>query len=153
MTVNWSKARKQRGGPAGRSAARLDRVRRSLDRSCQWIDAGTACGRKHVELHGRLAEGSALDHPVIETVLQIAGGSVQGLHPLLTQPFDADVRTMLSGLQDFSPNPGRSGSVKSRPPAAMSRSCKSRIQQGDLIAVAAARWVLPPMAVSMANCR
>ena len=32
---------------------------------------------KHVELHGRLAEGSPSDHPVIETVLQIDGGSVQ----------------------------------------------------------------------------
>ena len=47
---------------------------------------------KHIELHGRLAEGSPPDHPVIETVLQIAGGSVQEVHPLLAQPFDADVR-------------------------------------------------------------
>ena len=31
----------------------------------------------HVELHGRIAEGSAQDNPVIETVLQISGGSVQ----------------------------------------------------------------------------
>jgi len=55
-------------------------------------------GAKHIELHGRLVEGAALDRPAIETVLQIAGGSVQGLHPLLAAPFDADVRTMLSGV-------------------------------------------------------
>src|SRR5712671_6781246 len=36
----------QRGGTAGDSAARLDRVRRSLDRSPRWIGAGAACGRK-----------------------------------------------------------------------------------------------------------
>ena len=49
---------------------------------------------KHVELHGRLAEGSAADHPVIETVLQIdarqpAGACIR----CWPQPFDADVRT------------------------------------------------------------
>jgi hypothetical protein len=35
------------------------------------------------ELHGRFAEGSAQDNRVIETVLQISGGSVQEVHPLL----------------------------------------------------------------------
>ena len=30
---------------------------------------------------------------MIETVLKIDGGSVQEVHPLLAEPFDADVRT------------------------------------------------------------
>ena len=42
---------------------------------------------------------------MIETVLKIAGGSVQEVHPLLAQPFDADIRTMLSGLKDLAPKP------------------------------------------------
>src|SRR4029453_2863646 len=35
----------------------------------------------HLELHGRLADGSTRDQPVIETVLQISGGNVQEVHP------------------------------------------------------------------------
>src|SRR5690348_1757112 len=35
----------------------------------------------HIELHGRLAEGSPKDAPVIETVLQINKGAIRGLHP------------------------------------------------------------------------
>ena len=100
MTVNWSKARSSVVGlPAVPQRASIVFDDPSIDHVNGSTQAQLA-GAKHVELHGRLAEGSALDHPVIETVLQIAGGSVQGLHPLLTQPFDADVRTMLSGLHN-----------------------------------------------------
>src|SRR5262245_59069535 len=41
----------------------------------------------HVELHGRLAEGSTTDQPVIETALLIKGGSVEEVHPVLAAPF------------------------------------------------------------------
>lgn len=62
-------------------------------------------GAKHVELHGRIAEGSPADHPVIETLLEIDGGNVQETHPLLAQPFDADIEARISGLKDFSAKP------------------------------------------------
>src|SRR5258708_2883411 len=41
---------------------------------------------KHAELHGRLAEGSGTNNPVIESVLQINQGSILGRHPLLAEP-------------------------------------------------------------------
>jgi hypothetical protein len=92
---------------------------------------------KHIELHGRLAEGSPSDHPVIETVLQIAGGSVRDVHPLLAEPFDADVRTLLSGLKDFSPKPWPQRFREIQAAGGHVEIVQSRIQQGDLIAVAA----------------
>ena len=92
---------------------------------------------RHVELHGRLAEGSNLDHPVIETVLKIEGGSVQEVHPLLAQPFDADVRTLLSGLRDFSPKPWPERFRELQAAGGHVEIVQSRIQQGDLVAVAA----------------
>src|SRR6202022_4458392 len=92
---------------------------------------------KHIELHGRLADGSALDHPVIETVLKIEGGSVQEVHPLLAEPFDADVRTMLSGLKDFSPKPWPVRFREMQAAGGHVEIVQSRIAQGDLIAVAA----------------
>ena len=69
------------------------------------LDGGaqTAVARaSHVELHGRLAEGSPTDHPVLESALQISGGSIQDSHPLLAEPFDADIQARLTGLKDFS---------------------------------------------------
>jgi hypothetical protein len=91
----------------------------------------------HVELHGRLAEGSAQDHPVIETVLQIAGGTIQEVHPLLAAPFDADVQTRLSGLKDFAPKPWPERFREIQAVGGHVEIMRSRIQQGDMIAVAA----------------
>jgi hypothetical protein len=91
---------------------------------------------KHIELHARLAEGSPTDHPVIETVLQIAGGSLQEVHPLLTQPFDADVRTKLNGLKDFAPKPWPQRFREIQAAGGNVEIVQSRIQQGDLLAIA-----------------
>ena len=92
---------------------------------------------KHVELHGRFAENSAADHPVIETVFRIEGGSLQELHPLLAQPFDADVRTLLTGLKDFAPKPWPQRFRELQAAGGHVEIVQSRIAQGDLVAVAA----------------
>jgi hypothetical protein len=137
MIVNWSKAHSSVVGlPAVPQRASITFDDASINRVDGAVQAPLA-GAKHVELHGRLAEGSALDRPVIETVLQIAGGSVQGLHPLLVQPFDADVRTMLSGLKDFSPKPWPERFREIQAAGGHVEIVRSRVQQGDLISVAA----------------
>ena len=91
----------------------------------------------HVVLHGRLAEGSAQDHPIIETVLQISGGSVQEVHPVLAAPFDVDVQTRLSGLKDFTPKPWPERFREIQAAGGHVEIVRSRVQQGDLISVAA----------------
>jgi hypothetical protein len=91
----------------------------------------------HVELHGRLAEGSPAANPVIETVLQIAGGSVQELHPVLAAPFDADIQTKLTGLKDFSPKPWPERFRELQAAGGHVEIVRSRIRQGDLISLAA----------------
>jgi hypothetical protein len=137
MTVNWSKARASVVGlPAVPQRASIVFDDAEVDRNNESMPAPLARA-KHIELHGRLAEGSALDRPVIETVLQIAGGSVQGVHPLLAEPFDANVRTMLSGLKDFSPKPWPERFREVQATGGHVEIVQSRIQQGDLIAVAA----------------
>ena len=94
-------------------------------------------GAKHVELHGRIAEGSPADHPVIETLLEIDGGNVQETHPLLAQPFDADIEARISGLKDFSAKPWPQRFREIQAAGGHVEIEKSRIQQGDVIAVAA----------------
>jgi hypothetical protein len=91
---------------------------------------------KHIEMHGRLVDGSAVDHPNIETVLRIEQGSVQELHPLLAEPFDADVRTILTGLKDFSPKPWPQRFREIQAAGGHVEIVQSRVQQGELIAVA-----------------
>jgi hypothetical protein len=137
MLVNWSKARSSVVGlPAIPQRASIVFDDPAIDRVNG--SAQTPLARaKHVELHGRLAEGSPSNRPAIETVLQIAQGSVQELHPLLAAPFDADVRTTLSGLKDFSPKPWPERFREIQAAGGHVEIVQSRIQQGDLIAVAA----------------
>ena len=137
MRVNWSKARSSVVGlPAVPHRASIVFDDAEIDRVN--ASAQTALGRaKLIELHGRLAEGSALDRPVIETVLKIAAGSVQEVHPLLAQPFDADVRMMLSGLKDLSPKPWPQRFREIQAAGGHVEIVQSRVAQGDVVAVAA----------------
>jgi hypothetical protein len=137
MTVNWRTARSSVVGLPGvpqRASIVFDDA--SIDRVNGAVQAQLARA-KHIELHGRLAEGSALDRPVIETVLKIESGSVQEVHPLLAELFDADLRTMLSGLKDFSPKPWPQRFREIQAAGGHVEIVQSRVQQGDLVAVAA----------------
>jgi hypothetical protein len=137
MLVNWSTARSSVVGLPGipqRASIVFDDP--AIDRINGSVPTPLARA-KHVELHGRLAEGSPSDSPVIETVLQIAQGSLQELHPLLAAPFDVDVRTTLSGLKDFSPKPWPERFREIQAAGGHVEIVQSRIQQGDLIAVGA----------------
>ncbi|MBR1121466.1 DUF2125 domain-containing protein [Bradyrhizobium lablabi] len=138
LRVDWSKARASVVGlPAvpQRGSIVFDDV--GIDRvnsSSLQIPVARA---KHVELHGRLAEGSSTDNPVIETVLQLNDGSVQGVHPVMAVPFNADVRAKLTGLKDFAPKPWPERFREIAAAGGKVEIVQSRIQQGDMISVAA----------------
>lgn len=137
MSVNWRTARSSVVGlPAVPQRASIVFDDAEIDRAGGSVPAPLARA-KHVELHGRLAEGSGPDHPLIETVLQIEGGSVQEVHPLLAAPFDADVRALLGGLKDFSPKPWPERFRELQAAGGHVEIVQSRIAQGDLVAVAA----------------
>jgi hypothetical protein len=137
MAVNWSKARSSIAGlPEVPQRVSLVFDDPSIDRVNGATRAPLARAR-HIGMHGRLADSSATDHPVIETVLKIEGGSLQELHPLLAQPFDADIRTLLSGLKDFLPKPWPERFREIQAAGGHVEIVQSRIAQGELIAVAA----------------
>jgi hypothetical protein len=58
------------------------------------------------------------------------------VHPLLTQPFDADMRALLSGLKDFAPKPWPERFREIQASGGHVELVQSRIAQGDLVAVA-----------------
>jgi len=99
---------------------------------------------KHAELHGRLAEGSVKENPVIESVLQIDQGSIIGLHPLLAEPFNVGVRALVTGLKDLSPKPWPVRFRELQAAGGKVEIKESRVQQGDLVAVAAGTLGLSP---------
>jgi hypothetical protein len=137
MIVTWSKARSSVVGlPAVPQRASIVFDDPGIDRVTASVQTPLARA-KHIELHGRLAEGSAPDHAVIETVLKIEGGSVQDVHPLFSQPFDADVRMLLSGLKDFGPKPWPQRFREIQAAGGHVEIVQSRIAQGDVVAVAA----------------
>jgi hypothetical protein len=137
LSVNWTVGRSSVFGlPAVPERVSIAFDNPSIDRVNGPVQTPLACA-SHVELHGRLAEGSQVADPVIETVLQISGGSVQELHPLLATPFGADIQTRLSGLKDFSPKPWPERFREIQAAGGKIEIVRSRIQQGDLIAVAA----------------
>ncbi len=137
FVVNWSKARSSVVGlPAPPQRASIVFDDATIDRLESSVQVPLASA-KHIELHGRIAQGSPSDHPDIESVVEIRQGSIQDLHPLLAQPFDADVRAMVSGLKDFAPKPWPQRFREIQASGGHIEILQSRVQQGDLIAVAA----------------
>mgnify|MGYP001171441259 CR=1 FL=1 len=143
LRVNWSKGRAsvvglpavpQRGSVVFDDAA-IDRVNANSI-------AVPVARAKHAELHGRLADGSPANNPVIETVLQLNDGSVQGVHPVLAEPFNADIRARLSGLKDFAPKPWPERFREIAAAGGKVEILQSRVQQGEMIAVAAGTLML-----------
>jgi hypothetical protein len=137
MQVTWSTARASVVGlPAipQRASMVFDDV--EIDRTNPSVQVAVARA-KHVELHGRFAEGSTPKDPIIESVLQIDTGSLQDVHPLLTKPFAADIQAKLTGLHDLTPKPWPQRLRELQANGGHVEIVKSRIQQDDLIAVSA----------------
>jgi len=144
FVVNWRLGHSSVVGlPAVPQRASIEFDDPAIDR----IDAsarGRLANAKHVELHGRLLEGSPPERPMIESVLRISQGSIQGVHPVLVEPFDADVRAVVSGLKDFSPKPWPERFREIQAAGGHVEIAQSRIQQGDLVATAAGTLGLSP---------
>ena len=142
MQVNWKTARASVVGlPAipQRASIVFDDV--AIDRTNNSVQVPVARA-KHVELHGRLAEGSTQKDSVIESVLRIESGSVQDVHPLLARPFAAEIHAKLSGLKDLVPKPWPARFRELQSNGGHIEIVQSRIQQDDLIAVAAGTLAL-----------
>jgi|SRR5689334_1849001 len=89
---------------------------------------------KHAEIHGRIAEGSAANKPVIEIKLQLDHTTAPALHPATAQPIDADITAMLRGLNDFSPKPWPARFREIQAAGGRIDITKARVQQEDILA-------------------
>jgi len=90
---------------------------------------------QHIEVHGRLAGGSVTNKPIIETVLRLRAAAAPELHPAAAMPIDADITTLLRGLNDFSPKPWSARFRELQAVDGRVDITQARVQQGDTIAV------------------
>jgi len=88
-----------------------------------------------MEWHGRIAEGSAADHPVIETVLRLTQASFPGVHPLTIAAIDADITARLTGLRDFAPKPWAERLRDIQTAGGSIEIVAARVAQGETVAV------------------
>ncbi|CCD90303.1 conserved hypothetical protein [Bradyrhizobium sp. ORS 285] len=137
FNANWSVGQASvRGLPGPPQRADLVFEQPTIDR----VEGNTAvptARADHAELHGRLADGTPPDQPVLETALQIANGSIQGAHPLLAEPFNTDIQGRVTGLKDFRPKPWPERFREIQAAGGHVEIVQARIQQGELLAIAA----------------
>jgi len=99
---------------------------------------------KHVELHGRIAEGSVNDHPVIDIAAELNAATAEGVHPLAAQSFDMTTTARIKGLNNLAPKPWPERFREIQASNGSVEIVNSRIQQGDLIAVASGTLAISP---------
>ena len=133
--ADWKLAQSSvRGTPTAPSRASLVFDRPTVDRM-EGGNRQSLLRARHIEIHGRIAEGSAANKPVMEIALQLDQASASGLHPAATQPIDANITGLIRGLNDFSPKPW---SVRFREIQAAGGRIditQARVQQGEILAV------------------
>ena len=135
MIANWKLMQSSvRGTPESPQRASIVLDHPNLDRVAGGIRQNLLTA-KRIELHGRIVEGSAASHPVIETVLRLGAASAPGLNPAAVQPIDADITAVLRGLSDFSPKPWPVRFRQMQAEGGRIDITNARVQQGETIAV------------------
>jgi hypothetical protein len=144
LTLNWRQARSSVFGlPVSPERASFVIDEPSLERAAGSVR--TPLGRaKQSELHGRIAEGSAAENPVIETVLQLTQASAESLHPALGEAFDMTAQARLSGLKDFRPKPWPERFREIQAANGRIEILQARLQQGTMLAVGSGSLGITP---------
>ena len=135
VIVDWKLAQSSlRSTPAAPSRASLVLDQPVIDR----MNGGNRQNllrAKHIEIHGRLAEGSVASNPVIEIAMQLDQASAPEVHPAIAKPVDANITGMLRGLNDFSPKPWPARFREMQAAGGRIDITQARVQQGDILAV------------------
>lgn len=89
---------------------------------------------ERIELHGRLADGSVADRPVIEIVLRARQAVAPELSPAAAQPIDGELRAVLYGLKDFTPKSWAARLREIRSAGGRIEIAEMRVRQGQTLA-------------------
>ncbi|HKS86677.1 MAG TPA: DUF2125 domain-containing protein [Pseudolabrys sp.] len=135
LVVHWKLAQSSvRGTPAAPQRVSLVFDNPAVDR----MTSGTqqnVLRAKHIEIHGRIVEGSAASNPVIEVALRLDQASAEALSPAAARPIDATATATLRGLSDFSPKPWPARFKEIQAANGRIDITEARVQQGEILAV------------------
>jgi hypothetical protein len=135
LTANWTYGESRvTGTPRAPESASLTFERPTVDR----ISDGkrdNLLSAKHVEIRGRIASGSANDHPVIEVSLRAQRASAPGFNRAAEPPIDIDLVAVLRGLSDFAPEPWPVRFRQLQAAGGRIDVTQARVKQGDTLAV------------------
>ena len=135
IVVNWKLAQSSvRGTPVAPERVSLVFDKPVVDRMTGGVEQKLLQAR-HIEIHGRIAEGSAANRPVVEIALRFDQASAPGLHPAAVKPVDADIIAVLRGLNDFSPKPWPQRFREMQAAGGRIDISQARVQQGETIAI------------------
>ena len=135
IAVNWKLFQSSvRGTPRAPERVSLVLDKPAVDRMIN-DSAQPLLRAEHIEIHGRLAEGSVSDHPVIEVALRLNGALAPEFRPAAAQPVDANIDMTLRGLNDFSPKPWHERFRQIQAAGGRIDVTQARLQQGETTAV------------------
>jgi hypothetical protein len=133
VRLNWSLAQSSvRGTPSAPERVSIVVDQPVVERT---NPAGTVLRAKHMEIHGRLADGSIASRPVIDIALQVEGLSAPAAGPLAVTPINADIAGTLRGLSDFSPKSWPERFREMQANGGRIEVSRARLQQGDTLAI------------------
>src|SRR5262249_40223854 len=106
MVADWSLAQASlRGQPSSPQQLALVLDNATLAQSESGA-LSTVANAGHFESHGRIVEGSAADHPVVDLAVRLTGGTAPGSQ-VLAQPTDGIASATIYGLRNLAPRPWR----------------------------------------------
>jgi hypothetical protein len=133
VRLNWSLAQSSvRGTPSAPERVSIVVDQPLVERT---NPAGTVLRAKHIEIHGRLADGSIASLPVIDIALEAEELSAPAAGPLAITPINADIAGTLRGLSDFSPKPWPERFRELQANGGRIEISRARLQQGDTLAI------------------
>jgi len=106
FAANWSRAQIRLLGmpPAEPERATITLRQPRFDRVAG-PGAGPIFRADLARVDGRIIEGTARDHPVIEVNAHFVAAAAPNFHPLLADPLAFDIDAVMRGFKDFSPKP------------------------------------------------
>ena len=135
IVVNWKLFQSSvRGTPAAPERVSLVFDKPVVDRVAGGVEQKLLQAR-YIEIHGRIAEGSAANRPVLELALQLDQASAPSFHPAAVQPVDADITAVLRGLNDFAPKAWPQRFREMQAAGGRIDISQARVQQGDIVAI------------------
>jgi hypothetical protein len=99
---------------------------------------------KHIEMHGRMAEGSAAANPVIQFAFELDQASAPAFDRATVAPLDVEITGVVRGLGDLAPKPWRERLREFQEKGGRIEITTMRVRQGETLAIGSGNLSIDP---------